>query len=135
MKNEREGIVIRLADCPLKIPRTREVTYRRLINKPAFIVSASVWSPRGLPCERLYRCRARQKPGQDVADAEVLMPVVRFIYTDSVDNGTYPAFTLFQRYAIDSNVLRESSYSIPEINCGFNTGSVSIIYRLEIFFV
>lgn len=90
MKNEREGIVIRLADCPLKIPRTREVTYR-LINKPAFIVSASVWSPRGLPCERLYRCRARQKPGQDVADAEVLMPVIVTFYTDSVDNAMYPA--------------------------------------------
>lgn len=91
MKNERERIVIRLADCPLKIPRTREVTYR-LINKPAFIVSASVWSPRGLPCERLYRCRARQKPGQDVADAEVLMPVVVTFYTDSADNAMYSAF-------------------------------------------
>lgn len=110
MKNEREGIVIRLADCPLKIPRTREVTYR-LINKPAFIVSASVWSPRGLPCERLYRCRARQKPGQDVADAEVLMPVVvtfRFTRILRIMLCTLP----FQRYAIDSSILRESDIGL-----------------------
>lgn len=66
-----------------------------------------MWSPRGLPCERLYRCRARQKPGQDVADAEVLMPVVVTFYTDSADNAMYPAFP-----AIDSSVLRESDIGL-----------------------